>query len=64
MGQPEHCKTFVLRLPLSAKVEAVAFSKAEGISLNHFISIAVAERLTRLHMKEKEAKHATKPRAF
>jgi hypothetical protein len=47
MGLSERCKAFVLRLPSSAKLAATAVSKAEGISLNHFISMAVAEKLVR-----------------
>jgi hypothetical protein len=62
MGNSEHCQTFVLRLPNSVKQEAMAVSTEDGISLNHFISLAVVERLTRLDLKRRsmEASGITK----
>lgn len=42
--------TFLLRLPLSIKEDAVRFSRLDGTSLNHFISLAVAEKITRLEV--------------
>jgi hypothetical protein len=41
-------RSFPLRLSASLRQMAYEVAKAEGISLNHFISIAVAERLSRL----------------
>jgi hypothetical protein len=41
-------RSFPLRLSPSLRQMAYEVAKAEGISLNHFICIAVAERLSRL----------------
>jgi hypothetical protein len=40
--------TFPLRLPLSMRDAAGEIAHKEGISLNHFISLAVTEKITRL----------------
>lgn len=40
--------TFPLRLPRSLRTAAEAVSRQEGVSLNHFIALAVAEKLARL----------------
>ena len=45
--------TFLLRLPLSIKEEAVRCSRVDGTSLNHFISLALAEKITRLEVMPK-----------
>jgi hypothetical protein len=37
--------TYPLRLPKSVKAEAEALSKADGTSLNQFVTIAVAEKI-------------------
>lgn len=42
--------TFPLRLPVSDRVQAGAISEREGISLNHFIAMAVAERNARMEV--------------
>lgn len=49
MGQ-DHRPTdhFLLRLPLSVREQATERASDEGTSLNHFISLAVAEKLARL----------------
>lgn len=39
---------FLLRLPLSVRRQAVDLASADGISLNQFISQAVAERVIRV----------------
>jgi hypothetical protein len=39
---------FLLRLPASLKQEALDFAKDDGTSLNHFISLAVAEKIARI----------------
>jgi hypothetical protein len=57
MGILGRSKTFVLRLPTSSREQATASSKADGISLNHFISLAVAEKLSRLESKASEARN-------
>lgn len=41
-------QSFPLRLSPSIRQQASEFAKNEGISLNHFISLAVAEKLSRL----------------
>ena len=44
-------QSFLLRLPLSLREQATQFAQEEGTSLNHFISLAVAERLSRIEQK-------------
>jgi hypothetical protein len=39
--------SFPLRLPVSMRRELNALAKREGISINHFISLAVAEKIVR-----------------
>jgi predicted HicB family RNase H-like nuclease len=48
MAEVRHPKTFILRLPASLRVEADQLADHEGISLNHFIAQAIAEKLGRL----------------
>ena len=45
---------FPLRLPKSLKESAKALAEKDGISLNHFISLAIAEKISRLE-KQGEA---------
>lgn len=40
--------SFPLRLPLSMRRQAIEIAQREGLSLNQFISLAVAEKITRL----------------
>lgn len=40
--------SFPLRLCPSTRLQATKLAQADGISLNHFISLAVAEKITRL----------------
>lgn len=40
--------TYPLRLPRSIRVGVEQFSKQDGISINQFVSIAVAEKLAML----------------
>jgi hypothetical protein len=42
--------SFALRLPQSMRIEAVDIAKREGISLNHFVVLAVAEKIARLEV--------------
>jgi hypothetical protein len=43
--------SFPLRLPFSTRRQAIEIAEREGLSLNQFISLAVAEKITRLeHM--------------
>jgi hypothetical protein len=41
-------QSYLLRLPLSTRVQAAKIASEEGVSLNHFISLAVAEKLSRM----------------
>jgi hypothetical protein len=41
-------KPFPLRLPVSVHGRANEFAQREGISLNQFVTLAIAEKLTRL----------------
>jgi hypothetical protein len=40
--------SFPLRLPVSTRRQANDLAQREGLSLNQFISLAVAEKITRL----------------
>lgn len=51
-------QSFLLRLPMSLREQAVRVSQEEGISLNHFIAIAVAEKLSRMEHDKLEQKNA------
>ena len=44
----KHHRTFPLRLPLSLRNTANELAQRDGTSLNHFISVAVAERISRM----------------
>ncbi len=44
----QHTKQFPLRLARSLKEAANHMAQREGISLNHFISLAVAEKVSRI----------------
>jgi hypothetical protein len=44
-------QSFLLRLPTTLRESAGMIAQSEGISLNHFISIAVAEKLSRMEQK-------------
>jgi len=48
MTDNEHPRTFPLRLPVSMRVQAIESAKHEGISLNQFIMLAVAEKMERI----------------
>jgi len=41
---------FALRLPLSMRREATTLAESEGISINQFIALAVAEKITRMDL--------------
>jgi predicted HicB family RNase H-like nuclease len=42
-----YANSFPLRLPRSLKAAAKLMAERDGISLNHFISLAVAEKVER-----------------
>jgi hypothetical protein len=45
-------KTFPLRLPRSTRIEAGEIAAREGISLNQFIALAVAEKIARMELMQ------------
>jgi len=47
-------QSFLLRLPATLREHAAEVAQKEGTSLNHFISIAVAEKISRM---EQESTH-------
>jgi predicted HicB family RNase H-like nuclease len=47
----KNTKQFALRLARSAREAVQVLAKREGISVNHFISLAVAEKISRIEMK-------------
>lgn len=56
--------TYPLRLCPSIRAQAEALAKQDGISLNHFISLAVAEKLSRMeHENWLTARHPPKAAA-
>ncbi|QHS50416.1 hypothetical protein [Edaphobacter sp. 12200R-103] len=57
-------QSFPLRLSLSLRQQANDLAHAEGISLNHFISLAVAEKISRMEQtsrvnEQMRLKHAS-----
>ena len=44
-------KTFQLRLPTSARIQAAELAQRESVSLNQFIVQAVAERIARMELR-------------
>jgi hypothetical protein len=61
----QHAKQLPLRLARSLKAAATLMADREGVSLNHFISLAVAEKVSRLQQENSSppiAKRASKPR--
>ena len=52
-------QSFLLRLPTSVREQATQLAHDDGTSLNHFISLAVADRISR--MERKPAQRAIPP---
>jgi predicted HicB family RNase H-like nuclease len=50
-GERPHPKQFPLRLPRSLKAAAQVIANRDGISLNQFINLAVAEKVERIGME-------------
>ena len=46
--QSQRKNSFLLRLPLSLREQATTVARTEQVSLNHFISLAVAEKISRM----------------
>jgi hypothetical protein len=55
-------KTFPLRLPPSLRRQSTEFAELEGLSLNHFISMAVAEKISRMELSAAHIAPATPER--
>jgi len=55
--------TFPLRLPKTVRLQAVELAQIEGISLNQFIAISVAEKLTRIESSSARTTLSTRPAA-
>jgi hypothetical protein len=49
--------TFPLRLAISLQDMANSLAQQDGVSLNHFISLAVAEKISRLESETLNAHH-------
>lgn len=47
----KHRATFPLRLPVSLRDTANQMALRDGVSLNYFIAVAVAEKISRLQLE-------------
>jgi len=45
---PKRKQSFLLRLPSTLREHAIRIAQNEGTSLNHFIGIALAEKISRM----------------
>ena len=52
-GETKRQLSFPLRLPSSLRESANEFAKKDGVSLNHFISVALAEKISRMEQSSK-----------
>lgn len=50
MAESKKTATFPLRLPKSTRLQAIEMARREGLSLNQFIALAVAEKIARLEI--------------
>jgi hypothetical protein len=48
-------QSFVLRLPNSLREQAALIAKTEGTSLNYFIGLALAEKISRMQKNDSTA---------
>lgn len=56
-------QSFPLRLSPSLRQQAIEFAHSEGISLNHFIGMAIAEKIVRMDIAyEEEERKGKGPR--
>lgn len=44
-------QSFLLRLPPTLREQAMAIAQQEGISMNHFIGLALAEKVSRMQQR-------------
>jgi hypothetical protein len=58
LGHSEHCHAFVVRFPKSIWEGVSALAKDEQISVNHFITLALAERLTKFELRREASARA------
>jgi hypothetical protein len=49
-------QSFLLRLPLSLREQATKIAQEEGTSLNHFIALALAEKISRMEHQHEQAR--------
>ena len=62
MDQPQkRALSFPLRLCPSVRQQATALAQNDGISLNHFISLAVAEKISRMEHQTWLRQQGAKP---
>ncbi len=52
-------QSFLLRLPVSVREEATRIAHLEGTSLNHFIALALAEKISRMEASRAQAAAAS-----
>jgi hypothetical protein len=60
----EHQKqrtSFPLRLAASLRQRAQLLARSDGVSLNHFISLAVAEKISRMESTQADPPSVEKP---
>jgi predicted HicB family RNase H-like nuclease len=50
-SDPKRAQGFLLRLPVSLREQVTEMAHAEGASVNHFICIALAEKISRMESK-------------
>lgn len=51
----KHHQSFPLRLSPYLRSQAIELAKNEGLSLNHFISLAVTEKVTRMEEAHRQS---------
>ncbi len=54
-------QSFLLRLPVSVREEATRIAHSEGTSLNHFIALALAEKISRMEANRAQAAASPAP---
>ena len=59
--EPEVPRVFALRLPLSTRIRAAESAEREGMSLNQFVALAVAEKIARLASPDPGASEEPSP---
>jgi predicted HicB family RNase H-like nuclease len=59
MSESRKPKTFPLRLPLTTRDQAIEAAERDGISLNQFVTLAVAEKIARLEADESDTSPGT-----